>query len=78
FHHQWEPDVLRVEPEFADEVIAALEARGHVVERSPRPWSAAEVIVIDPKTGRALGGSDPRTDGAAVGVDRIDPRGEAR
>lgn len=78
FHHQWEPDVLRVEPEFADEVITALEARGHVVERSPRPWSAAEVIVIDPKTGRALGGSDPRTDGAAVGVDRIDPRGDAR
>ncbi len=73
FHHQWEPNVLRVEPEFSDEVIAALEARGHVVERSSRPWSAAEVIVVDPETGRPSGGADPRTDGAAVGVDRIDP-----
>ena len=38
---------LRVEPETSDEVIRALEARGHVVELSPRHWSAAEVIVVD-------------------------------
>ena len=73
FHHQWEPNRLRVEPEIADEVIEALEARGHDVERSARPWSAAEVIVIDPGTGRQFGGSDPRTDGAAVGVNGIEP-----
>jgi gamma-glutamyltranspeptidase/glutathione hydrolase len=71
FHHQWEPNLLRVEPEISDEVVAALEARGHVVERSTRHWSAAEVIVIDPATGHHLGGADPRTDGAAVGVDEI-------
>jgi gamma-glutamyltranspeptidase/glutathione hydrolase len=71
FHHQWDPNRLRVEPETADEVIASLEARGHEVERSSRRWSAAEVIVIDAATGHHLGGSDPRTDGAAVGVDEV-------
>jgi gamma-glutamyltranspeptidase/glutathione hydrolase len=74
FHHQWDPDKLRVEPETTDEVIEALRARGHTVELSPRTWSAAEVIVVDPATGLHLGGSDPRTDGAAVGVDEVVPR----
>ena len=69
YHHQWDPNRLRVEPELADEVVHALEARGHHVERSPRHWSAAEVIVIDPATGIHFGGTDPRTDGAAIGVD---------
>jgi len=71
YHHQWDPNRLRVEPDFANEVVQALEARGHEVERSPRNWSAAEVIVVDPASGIHLGGSDPRTDGAAVGVDRV-------
>lgn len=71
FHHQWDPNRLRVEPEIADEVIHALEARGHEVERSTRHWSAAEAIVIDSATGLHLGGADPRTDGAAVGVDVV-------
>lgn len=71
FHHQWDPNRLRVEPEMADDVIADLEARGHDVERSTRRWSAAEIIVIDPLTGHHLGGADPRTDGAAIGVNEI-------
>lgn len=70
YHHQWDPDKLRVEPHFADEVVEALRARGHTVDRSSRTWSAAEVIVVDPETGHHYGGSDPRTDGAAIGVDR--------
>ena len=52
-------------------VREALVARGHDVERSSRHWSAAEIIVIDAATGRHLGGADPRTDGAAVGVDLV-------
>jgi len=71
FHHQWDPNRLRVEPETPDEVIEALEARGHQVERSSRHWSAAEVIVIDPTTGHHLGGADPRTDGAAIGLNAV-------
>ena len=71
FHHQWDPNRLRVEPEVSDVVIESLEARGHDVERSSRHWSAAEVIVVDPVTGHHLGGADPRTDGAAIGVDEV-------
>ena len=69
FHHQWDPDRLEVEPGVAADVVEALTARGHQVLRSPRTWSAAEVIVVDPATGLHQGGSDPRTDGGAVGVD---------
>jgi gamma-glutamyltranspeptidase/glutathione hydrolase len=78
FHHQWDPNRLRVEPEFSDETLAALRARGHDVERSPRHWSAAEAIVVDPETGLHLGGSDPRTDGGAIGVDRQSEREQDR
>jgi len=69
YHHQWEPDRLRLEPEIPDDVVRALKARGHRVERSSRHWSAAEVIVHDAERGVYLGGADPRTDGAAIGVD---------
>lgn len=69
FHHQWDPDRLEVEPGVSAELVDALAARGHEVVRSPRTWSAAEVIVVDPTSGLHLGGSDPRTDGGAVGVD---------
>ena len=71
YHHQWEPDRLRLEPEIPDDVVRALEVRGHVVERSSRHWSAAEVIVYDAERGVFLGGADPRTDGAAVGVEAV-------
>jgi gamma-glutamyltranspeptidase/glutathione hydrolase len=74
FHHQWDPNRLRVEPETSDEVIRALEARGHEVELSGRRWSAAEVIVVDSETGVHFGGADPRTDGEAVGVQAIPAR----
>ena len=60
YHHQWDPDKLRMEPETPAEVVEALEARGHVVERSGRHWSAAEAIVVSPDTGIHLGGADPR------------------
>ena len=71
FHHQWDPNKLQVEPETTDEVIEALVIRGHQVELSPRHWSAAEVIVVDPASGHHFGGADPRTDGAAVGVQAV-------
>jgi gamma-glutamyltranspeptidase/glutathione hydrolase len=47
-------------------VAKALRARGHEVERAKTAWSSAQAIVIDPKTGRLEGGSDPRGDGLAA------------
>jgi len=67
FHHQWVPDVLRVEPETAPDVVEALRDRGHTVDVSERHWSAAEAIVVDPETGWHTGGSDPRRGGLARG-----------
>jgi gamma-glutamyltranspeptidase/glutathione hydrolase len=67
FHHQWVPDALTVERATPRDVIVGLEDRGHVVEVSPRDWSSAQMIVVDPATGWQLGGSDPRSDGLALG-----------
>jgi gamma-glutamyltranspeptidase/glutathione hydrolase len=67
FHHQWVPDTLTVERSVPRDVIEGLERRGHTVEVSPRDWSSAQTIVIDPSTGLHLGGSDPRSDGLALG-----------
>ena len=67
YHHQWIPDQLSVEPETPVDVVEALRARGHGVQVRDRHWSAAEAIVIDPESGIHYGGSDPRTQGAALG-----------
>jgi len=67
FHHQWVPDTLTVERAVPRDVVEGLERRGHTVEVSPRDWSSAQTIMIDPATGLHLGGSDPRSDGLALG-----------
>ncbi|MCL4685515.1 gamma-glutamyltransferase [Myxococcota bacterium] len=67
FHHQWEPDELRIERAIPVDVRDALRRRGHHVVVSERNWSSAQAIVIDPETGWHLGGSDPRSDGLAKG-----------
>jgi gamma-glutamyltranspeptidase/glutathione hydrolase len=69
FHHQWRPDRLLMERAFPADVVDALRARGHTVKISERDWSSAQSIVIDPETGVHYGGTDPRTDGAAIGYD---------
>ena len=63
-------DTLHIESRFDPSVIDELERRGHLIDR----WGAFEElaghahgIVIDPETGMRYGGSDPRSDGAAVG-----------
>jgi gamma-glutamyltranspeptidase/glutathione hydrolase len=66
FHHQWEPDVLYLEPETARDVVDALRRRGHEVVVEEHDWSAAEAIVVEP-SGAIWGGSDPRRDGLAAG-----------
>ncbi len=67
FHHQWEPDQLRVEPNTPADVVQGLRDRGHTVEVSKRNWSAVEAIQIDPETRIHYGGNDPRRDGLALG-----------
>jgi gamma-glutamyltranspeptidase/glutathione hydrolase len=69
FHHQWAPDEIVVEPDVPADVVEGLRARGHAVRVDLREWSAAEAILIDPRTGWYTGGADPRSDGVALGFD---------
>lgn len=63
-------DTLHMESRFPPHAIAALEARGHLVDRWG-PWNElaghAHGIVVDPASDSLVGGADPRSDGAAVG-----------
>ena len=63
-------DPLHVEGRMPEETISALAARGHKMNVWP-DWQnragQAHGIVIDPETGTLSGGSDPRSDGAAIG-----------
>jgi gamma-glutamyltranspeptidase/glutathione hydrolase len=66
FHHQWLPDVTRVEQGFSPDTVKQLERMGHKVE-AQGSWSDGECIMIDPKRGDRLGASDKRNNGRAVG-----------
>jgi gamma-glutamyltranspeptidase / glutathione hydrolase len=64
-HEQWLPDRVYVEPGFADDLIAALQADGDTVVPQPR-FTSANSIMITPDA--FVGAADPRTRGAlAVG-----------
>jgi gamma-glutamyltranspeptidase/glutathione hydrolase len=67
FHHQWLPDELLLEAGHPDDVVKALEARGHTVKLMNDLGGGVEAIAFDPATGLLTGGIDPRRDGAAAG-----------
>jgi gamma-glutamyltranspeptidase len=63
-------DTLHMESRFPPGTIDALEQRGHPIHR----WNAwnsqaghAHGITVDQQSGTLIGGSDPRSDGAAIG-----------
>jgi gamma-glutamyltranspeptidase len=63
-------DTLHIEARFPAATIAELERRGHLVDRWG-DWSElaghAHGITVDANEGVLCGGSDPRSDGAAIG-----------
>jgi gamma-glutamyltranspeptidase/glutathione hydrolase len=64
-HHQWKPDVLRVEAALAPETVEALRAKNHRVEPFPGSPGHVQVIWLD---GAAIyGASDPRKGGRPAG-----------
>lgn len=69
-HQQWVPETVFLEPAIPEDVREGLRRRGHPIEVSRRNWSSAQAIVIDPETGIHTGGSDPRSDGLALGYSR--------
>ncbi|MBM3647058.1 MAG: gamma-glutamyltransferase [Alphaproteobacteria bacterium] len=64
-------DTLHIEARFPKETIAELARRGHLLDRWG-DWHEfaghAHGITVDPATGTLVGGADPRSDGAAVGL----------
>lgn len=63
-------DTLHIEGRYPEATIDTLAKRGHTINR----WDAwnemaghAHGITIDPRSGTFSGGSDPRSDGAAIG-----------
>ena len=66
-HHQWQPDALVVERAIAEDVLAGLRERGHQVEVSRENWSSAQALGYHADSGWFSGGSDPRSDGLALG-----------
>jgi gamma-glutamyltranspeptidase/glutathione hydrolase len=62
-HHQWMPDVVRVERGFPQETLDALRTRGHEVVE-PLGQTSANSIGATPDG--LLGAPDPRTRGAAA------------
>ncbi len=60
---------LTLENRISSEVCETLSQRGHPIRRAPA-WAEqmghAHIIQIDPDTGLLSGGSDPRSDGAAI------------
>ena len=60
-HHQWLPDVVRIERGFDDGALAELRAKGHEVIE-PLGQTSANSIAVTPNG--LLGAPDPRTRGA--------------
>jgi gamma-glutamyltranspeptidase/glutathione hydrolase len=65
FRHS--PAGLALESAIDADARAGLEARGHKVISSVGVYGGFQGILIDPKSGVLLGGSDPRKDGLAIG-----------
>jgi gamma-glutamyltranspeptidase / glutathione hydrolase len=58
---------LQVESAIAETVRAALVQRGHKVAQSIGSYGGFQGILLDPRTGVLMGGSDVRKDGLAIG-----------
>ena len=61
---------LSIEPRFPNATMTALAAMGYKLlqrEEYDLFFGGAQGIIVDPRTGRKLGGADPRRDGAVLG-----------
>lgn len=63
-HHQWAPDQLKIETSVGEDVLKALEAKGHELDRS-KGFGACQCIML--KNGKFLPAHDPRVPGKADG-----------
>jgi len=63
FHHQYLPDVISFEAgAFSDREKTVLEARGHVLSESTRPYGNMNIVTWDFATGEVEAATDPRAE----------------
>lgn len=67
FHHQWQPDKLRLEADHPLDIFQTLKRWGHPAEVAPFEFGAAALVVRDAKSGLFWGAADPRRDSRAAG-----------
>ena len=63
-------DRVTIEPNFAPHIYNALNMRGHALEVTSKfsgGFGRGQVVVVDAESGAILAGSEPRSDGCAVG-----------
>ncbi len=65
FHHQWQPDELRIERSVTPRVRRELERRGHRLKLIEN-LGATQAVGYDPRQRTLIGAADPRTEGAAL------------
>ena len=66
FHHQWQPDELRMERKVNAEVVRELERRGHQV-KLVEALGATQAVGRERGGDKLTGASDPRGEGRAAG-----------
>ncbi len=66
FHHQWQPDELRIEETVAPRVRRELERRGHRL-KVVKSIGATQAVGFDPLHKNFIGAADPRADGSTMG-----------
>jgi gamma-glutamyltranspeptidase/glutathione hydrolase len=68
-HHQWSPDLLRVENRLSAEIQQALTDRGHKLTPTTAQIGVTQAIEFDRASGQFRGLADPRVPGKAAGLD---------
>jgi gamma-glutamyltranspeptidase/glutathione hydrolase len=66
FHHQWQPDELRIEKAVGEAVLRDLKRRGHKL-KVVNALGAAQAVAADLPGGGFAGAADPRGEGRAGG-----------
>jgi len=64
FHHQWLPDILKMERGYSPDTVALLEKRGYKIERVNSQGDCATILFAD---GWLEGAADPRSEATAEG-----------
>jgi gamma-glutamyltranspeptidase / glutathione hydrolase len=67
FHHQWNPDELKIEKSFGEGTLTRLKAYGHRLEEVSA-FGACQCITLDPSGELLEPAHDPRVPGAAGGL----------